>query len=93
MGRCKDALLQSEAGPFANYVPYTHHTGRVLETLAEYSPKTLAIMHGSTYYGDGQQVSLRSTVMSDVLGPEAQGRRRRTCLSNVRRPAGLWQSL
>jgi len=73
MERCKDALLESEAGPFANYVPYTHHTGRVLHTLAEYSPKTLAAMHGSTFYGDGAQ-ALRdlATVMRDVLGPKAQ---------------------
>lgn len=72
--RCKDALLESEAGPFANYVPYTHHTGRVIETLAEYKPRTLAVMHGSTYYGDGAK-ALRdlATVMSDVLGPKAQG--------------------
>lgn len=73
MERCKDALLQAEAGPFANYVPYTHHTGRVLETLAEYSPTTLAIMHGSTYYGDGTKALLDlATVMRDVLGPKAQ---------------------
>lgn len=73
MDRCKDALVQAEAGPFANYVPYTHHTGRVLETLAEHNPKTLAIMHGSTYCGDGAQ-ALRdlATVMRDVLGPKAE---------------------
>lgn len=73
MDRCKDALLQTEAGPFANYVPYTHHTGRVLESLAEYNPKTLAIMHGSTYHGNGAQ-ALRelATVMRDVLGPKAE---------------------
>jgi len=71
--RCRDALLQTEAGPFANYVPYTHHTGRVLESLAQSNPKTLAIMHGSTYYGDGAQ-ALRdlATVMRDVLGPKAR---------------------
>jgi len=55
MDRCKDALVQSEAGPFAGYMPYTHHTGRVLASLAEYNPKTLAAMHGSTYHGDGAQ--------------------------------------
>ena len=72
MERCRDALLGTEAGPYANYVPYTHHTG-VLETLAENEPKTLAIMHGSTYYGDGAQ-ALRelAIVMRDVLGPKAQ---------------------
>lgn len=73
MERCKDALMETEAGPFANYVPYTHHTGRVLETLAEYEPKTLAVMHGSTYFGDGAQ-ALRdlAIVMRDVLGPKAE---------------------
>ncbi|MGH9616695.1 MAG: hypothetical protein ACRD28_08120 [Acidobacteriaceae bacterium] len=72
MDRCRDALLEAEAGPFANYVPYTHHTGRVLESLAEHRPKTLATMHGSTYYGDGAQ-ALRdlATVMREVLGPKA----------------------
>lgn len=73
MDRCKDALIRSEAGPFANYVPYTHHTGSVLENLATYSPKTLAAMHGSVYYGDGSQ-ALRdlAVVMREVLGPKAE---------------------
>lgn len=71
MDRCRDALLEAEAGPFANYVPYTHHTGRILESLAQREPKTLATMHGSTYYGDGAQ-ALRDlgTVMREVLGPK-----------------------
>lgn len=73
MDRCKEALLQAEAGPFANYVPYTHHTGRVLETLAELEPKTLAAMHGSTYRGNGAQ-ALRdlAIIMHEVLGPKAE---------------------
>ena len=71
MDRCRDALLESEAGPFANYVPYTHHTGRILESLALREPKTLAAMHGSTFYGDGAH-ALRDlgTVMREVLGPK-----------------------
>ena len=71
--RAKDALIQSEAGPFANYVPYTHHTGLVLNNLAEYAPQTLATMHGSSYLGDGAQ-ALRdlAIVMRDVLGPKAE---------------------
>jgi len=71
--RCKDALVQAEAGPFANYVPYTHHTGLVLHDLAGLNPRTLAAMHGSSYSGDGAQ-ALRdlATVMQDVLGPKAE---------------------
>lgn len=69
--RCREALLESEAGPFANYVPYTHKTGRVLEAVAAYGPKTLAAMHGSTYYGDGAQaIRDLAGVMREVLGPK-----------------------
>src|ERR1051325_9881442 len=53
--RCQEALELAESGPFANYVPYTHHTGLVLQNLAKYDPKTLATMHGSCYSGDGAQ--------------------------------------
>jgi hypothetical protein len=45
----------------------------VLHNLAELNPQTLAVMHGSIYYGDGRQ-ALRdlATVMRDVLGPKAE---------------------
>ncbi|NWF83223.1 MAG: hypothetical protein HXY18_05275 [Bryobacteraceae bacterium] len=70
--RCREALVESEAGPFANYVPYTHKTGRVLESVAAYEPKTLAAMHGSTYYGDGgRAIRDLAGVMREVLGPKA----------------------
>lgn len=70
MDRCKDTLVQTEAGPFANYIPYTHNTGRVLEELAQYQPKTLATMHGSTFHGDGAQaIRDLATAMREVLGP------------------------
>lgn len=68
----REALIQSEAGPFANYVPYTHRTGQILEQLAQLQPRTLAVMHGSSYQGDGA-TALRqlSQVMREVLGPQA----------------------
>ena len=46
----------------------------MLESLAEQEPKTLAIMHGSSYCGNGRQ-ALRdlAVVMRDVLGPKAEG--------------------
>src|SRR5436305_200847 len=73
MERCKDALVQSEAGPFANYLPYTHHTGRVLEGLAKYGPKTLAAMHGSTFHGDGAQaIRDLAIIMRELLGPKEE---------------------
>jgi hypothetical protein len=73
--RCREALAVAEAGPFANYVPYTHHTGRILESLAGHQPRALATQHGSTYYGDGGQ-ALRDLagVMREVLGPRGADR-------------------
>jgi flavorubredoxin len=72
--RSRDALLESESGPFANYVPYTHHTGRVLNELAARQPRMLAAMHGSSYSGDcAQALSELAIVMKEVLGPRASG--------------------
>lgn len=68
--RAADALRQTQTGPFANYVPYTHHTGRVLHDLAALEPATLAVMHGSSYVGDcGRALCQLAEVMREVLGP------------------------
>nr|WP_256199526.1 hypothetical protein [Verrucomicrobium spinosum] len=42
-----------EQGPLAGYMPYTRKTEGVLRGLASLQPKTLAVMHGSSYRGDG----------------------------------------
>jgi flavorubredoxin len=51
--RSRAALRHYQAGVLAGYVPYTPHTGRLLGQLAELRPATLAIMHGSSFAGDG----------------------------------------
>jgi flavorubredoxin len=66
--RCRQALTQIQAGPLANYVPYTPNTGRILEGLASLEPKTLAIMHGSSFCGDCSQSLLElARLMQEVL--------------------------
>lgn len=71
--RSRDALVQSQAGPFANYVPYTHHTQKVLESLASLRPRLMATMHGAAYSGDGERALLElAEVMREVLGPRAE---------------------
>lgn len=47
-------VLQNSQGPFSNYIPYTLHTEQMLRKLADLEPKTLAVMHGSSYKGDGK---------------------------------------
>lgn len=74
--RSRATLLALQSTPFAGYIPFNADTERVLHSLAELRPRTLALMHGSCYTGDGAQ-ALRdlAVVMRDVLGePAAQPR-------------------
>jgi hypothetical protein len=64
----------SEAGPLANCVSYTHHTGLVLHKLADLDPEKLAGMHGSSYSGDGRQ-ALQDPRYGDAGCAWSKGRR------------------
>lgn len=67
--RARKTLVDYQAGPLANYMPYTKHTDSVMQRLAALQPRTLAPMHGSAYIGDGDR-ALRelAVVMREVLG-------------------------
>jgi len=52
VGRSHAAMLQYQAGVLAEYVPYTPLTSKNLKKLADLKPKTLGIMHGSSFQGD-----------------------------------------
>jgi flavorubredoxin len=52
IGPTRKAMQQLQAGPLAGYMPYTIQTEGVLRSLAELKPKTLAVMHGSSYIGE-----------------------------------------
>ncbi|HEU4345661.1 MAG TPA: MBL fold metallo-hydrolase [Candidatus Binatia bacterium] len=67
--RARKTLVDYQAGPFANYMPYTRHTDKILQGLAGLKPRTIATMHGSAYAGDGGR-ALRdlAVVMREVLG-------------------------
>jgi hypothetical protein len=52
VGRSRAAMLQYQAGVLAEYVPYTPLTSKNLKKLADLRPKTLGIMHGSSFQGD-----------------------------------------
>lgn len=53
VGRTRESLREYQQGLLADYQPPTPHTDRVLESLAALNPRTLAIMHGSSFAGDG----------------------------------------
>jgi hypothetical protein len=44
-----------QAGPLADYSPYTPYTAQLFDKLAALAPKRLAIMHGSSFEGDGSR--------------------------------------
>ncbi|MBZ5644942.1 MAG: MBL fold metallo-hydrolase [Acidobacteriia bacterium] len=52
VGRSHQAMKEYQAGILADYVPYTPLTAQNLKKLADLKPKTLAVMHGSSFTGD-----------------------------------------
>lgn len=65
----KEGLLVDQQGPFANAYPYTPHTDSTLQRLAALKPRTIALMHGSSFMGDGEQaLKDLAIVMREVLG-------------------------
>ena len=66
--RARKTLIDYQAGPFANYMPYTKHTDGIMQGLSALNPRTLAPMHGSAYVGDGAQaIRDLAVVMREVL--------------------------
>lgn len=53
VGRSYQAMREYQTGILSEYVPYTPLTSENLRKLAALKPRTLAIMHGSSFSGDG----------------------------------------
>ena len=69
LGSHKNSMLEYERGPLMEYTPYTHHTAKLLYSLADLKPKTLATMHGSSFYGDCSQALIDlNLVMKEIWG-------------------------
>jgi len=49
------ALIQMQAGPMANSIPYTPYTDTILRRLAALRPALIAPMHGPAFEGDGER--------------------------------------
>jgi flavorubredoxin len=71
VGRSHQALKEYQAGILAAYVPYTPLTAHNLGKLAGLKPKTLAIMHGSSFTGDcAQALGDLDVALRDLFGPQ-----------------------
>jgi flavorubredoxin len=71
LGPHKNSMLEYEHGPLMEYTPYTHHTAKLLYSLADLKPKTLATMHGSSFFGDCSRALIDlNLVMKEIWGAE-----------------------
>jgi flavorubredoxin len=66
--RARESIRQSLSGPMAKDMPYTPYTDATLHRLAALKPRTLALMHGSTFRGNGGQAILDlAAVINETL--------------------------
>jgi len=73
VGRARDAIRESAQGPLAHDLPYTPSTDATLRRLADLEPTTLAIMHGSSFRGDGgAAIRALASVLHDALAAPAR---------------------
>jgi len=70
--RARESIIAGMAGPLAKDMPYTPYTDSALHRLAELEPKTLALMHGSSFRGDGRAaiISLAEIIRETIGKPE-----------------------
>lgn len=69
--RARQTMTEIQAGPLANYFPYTERTASELQKLVDLRPKTLAVMHGSVFVGDGgKALSDYGEMLREVLRVE-----------------------
>ena len=69
LGRARESIEQNLTGPLAKDMAYTAYTDATLRRLAELNPQTLALMHGSTFKGNGrQQIHDLAAVLKELIG-------------------------
>jgi flavorubredoxin len=74
LDRARDAIKGNLVGPMAKDMPYTPYTDATLQRLAGLKPKSLAVMHGSSFQGDGQKaLGDLAVVIRELLGGPAGG--------------------
>ncbi len=72
VGRAREAIQSGLTGPLAKDMPYTPYTDSTLQRLAALGPRTLAVMHGSSFRGDGRKAIVElAAVVKDLLSKPA----------------------
>ena len=74
VARAKEALIAGMSGPMPKDMPYTHYTDQTLQRLARLEPRTLALMHGSSFRGDGRAAILDlAAIIRETIGKPESG--------------------
>ena len=69
VGRARKAMVSFQSTQLLNSSPFTVSTERLMRELGGLKPATLAIMHGSSFRGDGEKAFLDlASAMKEVLG-------------------------
>ena len=71
VGKARKAMVDFQSTQLLNSSPYMVSTERLMRELADLNPATLAIMHGSSFRGDGKTAFRElASVMKEVLGKD-----------------------
>ena len=69
VGRASASITEGLSSPLAKDMPFTPYTVTTLRRLADLEPRTLAVMHGSSFRGDGRTAILDlARVIQEKLG-------------------------
>jgi flavorubredoxin len=70
----RDSILGNLSGPMSQDMPYTPYTDSILARLAALEPRTLAIMHGSSFRGDCRKAitELAAVIKENLSHPVTQ---------------------
>jgi hypothetical protein len=71
IGRARKAMVDFQSTRLLNSIPYTAGTERLMRESGGLKPGTLAILHGSSFRGDGGKAFLDlASAMKEVLGKD-----------------------
>lgn len=69
VGQAREAIEGNLTGPMSKDIPYTPYTDSTLQRLAALEPSAFAVMHGSSFRGNGREALLElAAVMKKLLG-------------------------
>lgn len=71
VGAARSSIIGGLSSQLAKDMPYTPYTDATLRRVAALEPKTLAVMHGASFRGDGRSAILElAGVIKEILGKQ-----------------------